>query len=465
MVGVSIKGCATHLSRAFRRDAGGSVALVLAMTTIPLCAVGGLAIDFANAARVKNGLQKSLDASVLAAAKAQSDLNVQTDAVIKAYVTENFTAVRGLAPPTVTSSIDANGLITATATISTPTYFMSLFGWNQIPLQATSEGAFGSGFLEIVMVLDNTGSMSGSKLDGLKAAAKGLLDTVYAAPKAAEKVKVGVVPFAQYVNVGVANRNASYMNVPLDSSTTTNQCWNTYPNATSSNCMTVTSTCHNDGVPYSCTSQQCTWDYGAPVEVCGPVTSNSTWYGCAGSRSYPLDVDTSADFTTRVPGVMNVSCPSTLTRLSNDVTALKSQVDAMVATGETFIAPGVTWGWRVLSPDAPFADGASPTQQDNKKIMILMTDGANTMSPVYPEHYGSDQTLSNNLTAEVCTNVKKKGVTIFTVSFGVTDANANALLAACASGPPYSYSAATTSELYGAFQSIGKSLSAVRITK
>ena len=39
------------------------------------------------------------------------------------------------------------------------------------------------------------------------------------------------------------------------------------------------------------------------------------------------------------------------------------------------------WGWRVLSPTAPFTEGRAYTANDNKKILVLMTDGENTYYP------------------------------------------------------------------------------------
>jgi von Willebrand factor type A domain len=134
----------------------------------------------------------------------------------------------------------------------------------------------------------------------------------------------------------------------------------------------------------------------------------------------------------------------------------------MVADGETFIQTGVLWGWRVLSSGGPFADGAAT---GSKKVMVLMTDGANTMSPTYPAHDGSDVTLANNLTLETCTNAKAAGIDIYAIAFDVTDPTIIDLLGQCASGPPYFYTAATVGDLAAAFDQIGKSLTAIRMAQ
>jgi hypothetical protein len=138
----------------------------------------------------------------------------------------------------------------------------------------------------------------------------------------------------------------------------------------------------------------------------------------------------------------------------------------MVATGDTYLPSGLIWGWRVLSPAAPFADGVdTTTSTDVRKIMVLMTDGENTMSPDYPYHWLTDKTLTNNLTAEACTNIKAQGVTIYAIAFGVNSPTAIQVLKDCASGPPQFYSAATGSELATAFSDIGKALATVHLTK
>jgi hypothetical protein len=42
---------------------------------------------------------------------------------------------------------------------------------------------------------------------------------------------------------------------------------------------------------------------------------------------------------------------------------LKSKVSALNAGDETYIAPGILWGWRTLSTKAFFGDGAPPARE------------------------------------------------------------------------------------------------------
>lgn len=447
-------------------DRSGGVAILFGLFAIVLIGFIGLAIDYTRASRVAMDAQASLDAAALAAARAKSMNQGDPETVADQFFNANFVIKNDVVSYAVATAVD-EGIrqVTVSATAKMRTYFARVFGFNDVDLNLRASSTYGVTTSELVLVLDNTGSMAGAKLDALKAAATGLVDTIYAVPNADANVRIGLVPFAQYVNVGMEYRNAAWIDVPMDSATTTYQCWNTYPNATSSNCQTTTQSCLKDGMPSTCTSTQCDWNWGDPVQQCGDVTSNETWYGCVGSRSYPLDVQTGSDFSTRVPGLMNTYCNSQLTRLTNATSELVNKIQAMNAIHDTFIQPGIIWGWRVLDWNAPFADGADPSSTVVRKYMVIMTDGINTKSPGYPFHHGSDATLANSLTTETCQSVKAKGVVIYTVAFEVTEPSVVDVLKTCASSPEYYYQAANAESLSASFKKIAESISVVRIAK
>ncbi len=203
-------------------------------------------------------------------------------------------------------------------------------------------------------------------------------------------VKIGIVPFAQYVNVGVSRRSESWMSVPDDY-------------------QTSVTTCTGKG-----RKQKCTTTY-----------TDHKFYGCVGSRDYPYNVRDEAFSTLPVPGIMDVTCSNEVTDLTTDETALTTAIDALSASGNTYIGAGLTWGWRMVSPDAPFTQGVAygdMAKTSTSKYVILMTDGENTRAPSYPAHDSSSNSLANNLTTEICTNIKASNIKVFTVAFGVTDA-------------------------------------------
>jgi Flp pilus assembly protein TadG len=60
------------------------------------------------------------------------------------------------------------------------------------------------------------------------------------------------------------------------------------------------------------------------------------------------------------------------------VTEVKAAIDTMVANGATNVPEGMAWGWRVLSSGEPFTQGRSDSEKGNDKVVIVLTDGANT---------------------------------------------------------------------------------------
>lgn len=70
----------------------------------------------------------------------------------------------------------------------------------------------------------------------------------------------------------------------------------------------------------------------------------------------------------------------TLTDVSTTAGAneVKAAIDTMIANGATNVPEGMAWGWRVLSSGEPFTQGRSDSEKGNDKVVIVLTDGANT---------------------------------------------------------------------------------------
>jgi hypothetical protein len=69
---------------------------------------------------------------------------------------------------------------------------------------------------------------------------------------------------------------------------------------------------------------------------------------------------------------------------------VKTAIDAMAANGNTNVPEGLAWGWRTVSHGAPFTGGRPEIEKGNDKIVIVLTDGANTYSA------DSDASYANN---------------------------------------------------------------------
>jgi Mg-chelatase subunit ChlD len=464
----------THLQKlnSFARKNNGSISIILAMIFMVLLGGAGLALDTMRAYNSQATLQDDIDRTALFVGAQAFDTspNFDAKAVAQAYLDGLDRQKQASIKAKIIEAQSIDGVFRATAKATVPATLMQLFGKDSIDVTATAQVAFGEQPVEIALVLDTTGSMTGSKIDALKDASRNLVDKVFESPNAAENVKVSIVPFAQYVNVGVGYRHESWISVPPDSTKTVNQCYETYPNAVSSNCRMENFTGYNDGVPYTYQAQVCDWDYGNPVTECNNYQVHEEWRGCAGSRSYPLNVR-DENYATPIPGLMNTICGAEMLPLTNDKAAVANVVESLVATGETYIPAGLIWGWRALSPDDPFDQGLPYNHQVKgkplKKIMVLMTDGANTLSkdPSSAYHLSNNATDANQLEAELCSNIKASGITIYTVAFDLNDAGAKAILRDCASSPANYYDAEGSGQLVAAFSDIASSFGKLRLTR
>jgi hypothetical protein len=94
-----------------------------------------------------------------------------------------------------------------------------------------------------------------------------------------------------------------------------------------------------------------------------------------------------------------------------------------------------------------------------------MTDGDNTLSPIYPRHGGEDDELADALSLKLCANIKAAGIKLFTVSFEVTDPQMETLLKDCASTADNYYNADDPEQLKTAFGSIAVALAQLRISQ
>ncbi len=185
-------------------------------------------------------------------------------------------------------------------------------------------------------------------------------------------------------------------------------------------------------------------------------------------------------------GPNNLCDSAAITPLTSTRATLNSAISALQANGDTNILEGVMWGWRVLSPTAPFTEGKSYTSPNNRKVIVLMTDGENNyngvnnpnMSYYFTYGFAKDgrigQTTSNNTTLtslldaktlQACTNAKAMGIMIYTIGFGSGAAASTSLLQNCASDPKYYYAPQNSSDLAPVFQKIAESINSLRISQ
>jgi Flp pilus assembly protein TadG len=220
------------MRQAFKRfwaSARGNVALVFALSIIPFMVLAGFAVDVGRAILVRERLGHALDAAILAVGAAPYLTNEQAQAFGEEFFHANFdNTLMGAA-----YDIEVNVLgdvVTMSAHARVPTTILAMLNHENIDLYLESEAMRGGQDLELVMVLDNTFSMTmpNSKINNLRIAAAEATTTIFAAAGSdPEAVKIGLVPFAGSVNVGPQHERAWWLDPnALSSAHANNFSWN-----------------------------------------------------------------------------------------------------------------------------------------------------------------------------------------------------------------------------------------------
>jgi Flp pilus assembly protein TadG len=463
------------IGRRFAREERGVVLILFILVFIPLLMIVAVAMDFSQTLVVKRALTSAVDSAalslaVLPATQSQSDLNDKAEAYIKAHYPENaigtltrFTAAR-------------NGdMVNVSATAEIPTAFLGITGKDRWTITVNSGVFRKQNKLEVVMVLDNSGSMLGSKMTGMKDAAKGLVDALFGNDEVSDQVKVGLVPFTGGVNIGVAF-NASMMDY--------------------NNPSVIDSEVFDDlsGTDTAFTVWQ---------SMLGGI---GNWGGCVRSRSEPADtLDTAPSagapdtlfasqfkpargksknaYKGKAKTTENEGCPAARVQaLTNTKSTIVSAINAMVANGNTNIPEGLAWGWRVISPGQPFTEGVAYDKQDTIKSIILLTDGENSTEGSFSSYGPGDGTnkhIGPNVNAgldakmaTICANIKRDqdgdgdgpDIVVYTIAFAVSGPILTRLQS-CATTTGDAYTADSVSQLQSTFASIAAGLNQLRLAQ
>ncbi len=483
--------------RAFWRDQRGGAAAFIAAATIPLLAFGGLALDASRAYLVRSHLGAALDSAALAGGKVLNGTVPEIQADVEKYFQANFPdGVYGanVELPTITISEDAE-VITLTADATVGTTMMRVLGFDQLAVTAETEVTRDVRGLELVLVMDNTGSMKGSKINTMKSAAQDLINILYGERETVDNFWVGLVPYTATVNIGTDNLDW------LD---------------------------NYDSALYD----QDTYD----PEV-------ASWKGCVEARDTPLDQDDTtpagnewpAFYWTSTDGVYvpdggdndwnsgnvnetegtaatsnnglgpNLGCPPAITPLRAEKSVISAAIGDMNSwhRGGTFSNLGLAWGWRVISPQwrglwTESSDpGTLPLDYDAElmdKVVIILTDGQNQWYD-WPGN-GSTDGLPNNPDADytgygrpsegrlgstnkndapgiiavrfsaTCQAMKAEGIVMYTITFGLSgNQSLKNLYQSCASSPDKYFDSPSTSQLQDVFKKIGNQLANLRLSK
>jgi len=421
----------------------GNVMITFALATIPMIGFVGAAVDYSRGNSTKAAMQSAVDSTALmlsreAANLTQAQLNTRATAIFKALFHRPDV---GNVTVTPTFTKQTSGFkINVAATGKVPTSFTKVIGQDYVDVDVNSQVVWGMKKLELAVALDNTGSRdSNNKMTELKKAAKDLVQTLKSVAMNDDDIRIAIVPFAQEVNVGTTNVNATWLN------------WEEWNEENGTDASTTTCT-GGKGRRRRCTTST-SW---VPDD-------HKTWNGCVMDRDQDYDVlDTTPTTTiksTLFPTIQADNCPVSilpLTSVKAHQGTLISKIETMKPTGTTNVSIGLAWGWHALTINSRMTEGTVPNA-DTDKVIILLTDGENTEN-----RWTTNSNDIDARTRKVCTNVKAAGIKVYTVR--VIDGNAT-LLQQCATRSDMYFNVQNASQLNSVFSQIANSLANLRIAK
>ena len=192
-------------------DTGGNIGIIFAFSLLPILLAVGSAIDYGHYNQTRARIQSALDSTGLMLAHnvgtmpADDLLDLADD-----FFAENFPAEPGVTINQLVTTVSGDNL-RLEASASVDTYIMHLAGVEFLSANVDTEIVRSEDSYEVVMVLDNTGSMGGSKIAALKDAAELLTNNLFGEQTVHPLLDMALVPFSHAVNVGTDNKNASWM--------------------------------------------------------------------------------------------------------------------------------------------------------------------------------------------------------------------------------------------------------------
>lgn len=432
------------------KEKTGNVATIAALLMVPLVVGAGGAVDFIRHEHMRLALQDTLDRGVLAAASLTQ--NEEPRAVIESYLK----SVGSLSDIqlTVTDRRELNARkVSATATRSFEPAFLQMAGIESLTVVASSAAQEAKSNIEVSMVLDISGSMlDNGGMSQLRPAAKSFLDVILK-PDRRNVTSVSLVPFAGEVNLGAGVFD--YLAGPL----------------------------YTRRHSYSSCFEFVNADFaaGTPLFPLRDQVPHFTYYNY------------------NVGGKKPWWCPTddaSVTYPTNDLSYLKTRVDALQPFDGTGTAYGMKWGELLLNPamrpvikaiankglapiPSQFVDRpAAFSDKDTLKFIVLMTDGQIGFQP-RPKDLTTNAVTTKNISAkddnrtlyteaesvafykQVCAYTRSEGITVFTIAFKVSDSVA-ANIATCATDPSYAYKVDGL-DMGAAFQSIATTMQNIRL--
>lgn len=458
----------------FARNREGNFAVLFGAAVSVLALGVGFAVNISQLYNARSSLQGVVDAAVTSTAR-DLTLGVITEAdaskTVQAFLDANGTAGILQANQVVLDKLTVDrtaNTVQADAHADVGLFFPLFSTESMRRVTASTTALYSDKTVEVAMMLDVTGSMAPdwraktNKIGDLKTAAsqtvKDLLDQNRDPND--PRIRVSIIPYAEAVNTGsladtvfVETEMGPKVPPPIDAA------------------VPVSAT-----VSDNCATERKDKDGYADYSSVGPYTQRRDNQG----KIYLAKVN--RDYRVKV-------CPTaTLVPLTADEDKLVTAIDHFQAGGVTAGGIAAQWGYYMLSPSWRTAIssarlGAGPANFDRNrvaKIAILMTDGQ--FNTAFAGGRGAsrsqDQGQRSRANAEnICDNMKRDGIEIFTIGFDLNDPamtaterdQAKSVLKDCATDDTSSlkhyYEAANGAELSHAFGEISRNIEKLTISR
>ncbi|WP_169728326.1 vWA domain-containing protein [Geminicoccus roseus] len=469
--------------------------MTLALATSLLGMAGLLALDVARIDLAQGRLQAAVDAAALAVTRDVASVTLEADArlIFEANLPRGYLGLV-VEKFELSTSPGADGLQSLSLDVeaSIPSAVLAAsqaFGFTSKQLAVHASVARGTRTTELVMVLDNTGSMSGQPIQNLRSAARELSDILFKGQPHLPGLYVGIVPYVATVNIGKQHLDwilpvqPGGLLPPLGISLIGS--WQAYAPTSWKGCVMA------QLPPFDMTDDTIlTAGRFYPFYWASVLGGLNVWPVLGKVLEVPQRNDAYGP---------NLGCGPPITPLTSSRAIIEQAIDGLDAwnRGGTMANLGLVWGWRALSPkwrgfwrnaDGSPISFSHPLDYDashNTKVIVLMTDGQNGWYKDDYTAYGWPEAnrmgtskvnateAINTRMASACTSLKNLGVVLFTITFGSVDEQTRTRFGACSSSPTQNplfpgrkyFHAPTGEELRSAFSNIAGQLTELRLVK
>lgn len=512
--------------RSFAQCQQGAVTLMFGLFSLVLFGIIGAAVDYSRWVHAQKRTADVLDAAVLAAGRQLQSDPQNTAAALEmatAFFNEGIKRNNLPAGQSATFAMSDNDMaINGSVNTRIKTPLLGILQFRDLPVIAEAKamlatGGNGGSGLEVSLMLDVTGSMcadgvgpctSSPKMDALKTAANDLVNIVIH-NEGDSTARVALVPFSTRVRVGGYSNGLSEPASTLLMKQLTNlnakwtgwyyYCLNSSGSTASEGDGTWTCNQFESRHVNNWKVMPCVTDRTGPQQFTDVAPGPNNWLDAHSGKRFPLSEDSSDTPMTAKLGLVKTdpadmwdynddgSCTdideaNVIQPLTSNKTELMDRIDDLEAYGATGGALGTAWAWYMLSPNwsniwtgtsAPGSYGeltaVSATGAPKlRKVAVLMSDG------VYNTYRGwkdADKDAVSNNALAICSNMKAKGIEVFTVAFNLDELSpsdrtrAEATLRGCGTDVSHFYDALDSDKLKTSFRDIAMKLSTLFLAK